>query len=379
MTSDPRITEIHIHKLAGEITERFGWSLGWTKRRTATLVEVRTDSGITGWGDGFFGGEHLLRHPEKVIGRSPFEIEAIYDALRPPMEMQRRRQGQVCGGLDTALWDIAGQALNLPVARLFGQVHRDRVQAYCTALYRKDWPDLARGLADEACEWKRQGFKTVKMKVGFGPDLDHEIVTAVREAVGADCGLAIDANCAYDSSTAQALGKRLEQSNIKWFEEPVLADNFDGYRRLRAACSIPLAGGETLDADQLLRDYIQPRLVDILQPEVEIVGLTGARRVSLPAWLNHIQIVPHNWGTTVRTVAILHWMATAPPITEALATPPALFEFDRTEHPFRDAVVENKVHLLPDGCVPLPAGSGLGISINTDAVARFREEYTILR
>ncbi len=97
------------------------------------------------------------------------------------------------------------------------------------------------------------------------------------------------------------------------------------------------------------------------------------------AWLNQIRIVPHNWGTAVRTVAILHWMATAPPITEALSAPPALFEFDRTEHPFRDEVVEDKPRLHSDGCVPLPLGPGLGVTINTDAVERFREDLFVVR
>jgi D-galactarolactone cycloisomerase len=379
MHRDLRITEIRIHRLAADNPERFGWSLGWTRRRSATLVEVRTDSGLTGWGDGMSGGDKLARHPELVIGRSPFEAEAIYDSLRAAPAMQSRRGPQLCGGLDTALWDLMGQALGLPVNRLFGQVQRDRVEAYCTALYRKDWPDLAQGLAAEAAEWKRQGFRTVKMKIGYGPDIDYRNVKAVKEALGGDCALAVDANCAYDTATAVALGRRLEPFDLKWWEEPVLASNFDGYRRLRNMLSIPLAGGETLDTDDLLHHYVQRRLVDILQPEVEIVGLTGARRLGLAAWLNDIRIVPHNWGTAVRTVAILHWMSTVPPITEALAAPAAQFEFDRTDHAFRDAVIEEPIRLDADGCVPVPSGPGLGITIVPDAVEKYREELIVIR
>ncbi len=373
------ITEVRIHRLGADLHHRFGWSLNWTRRRTATLVEVRTESGLTGWGDGFFGGDALIKHPEKVIGRSPFEIEAIYESLRPESERQSRRGGPVCGGLDTALWDLTGKALGLSVCRLFGHVFRDRIEAYCTALYRKDWHHLAQGLAAEAVEWKRQGFKTVKMKVGYGPDVDYENVYAVRHALGADCHLAIDANCAYDAGTARALCHRLEPLRIQWFEEPVLADDFEGYRRLREATSIPLAGGETFDADRLARHYVQPKLVDILQPEVEIVGLTGARRIGHLAWLNRIRIVPHNWGTAVRTAAILHWMATAPPITEAIAAPSALFEFDQTESPFRDAVVTQPPLLGSESSVRVPEGPGLGITVNTDAVAKYREELIVVR
>jgi D-galactarolactone cycloisomerase len=369
-----RITEVRIHRLDAPLAERFGWSLNWTSCRTATLVEVRTDAGLTGWGDGYFGGETLLRHPERVIGRSPFEAEAIYDSLRPEPAKQARPEASVCGGLDTALWDLQGQALGLPVSALFGRVWRSRVEPYCTALYRKDWLDLASGLAAEAAEFKKRGFRTVKMKVGYGPAIDLRNVAAVREAIGPDTGLAVDANCAYDAATAVSLGRQLEPFNLLWWEEPVLADNFEGYRRLRQSLSIPLAGGETYDVDRLTRDYIQPRLVDILQPEVEIIGLTGARRLMNTCWLNDIRVIPHNWGTAVRTAAILHWMAACPPITEALAAPPPSFEFDQTESPFRDAVIAETIGLDADGLVPVPEGPGLGVTVIPEAVDRFRAE-----
>jgi D-galactarolactone cycloisomerase len=369
-----RITEVRIHHLNAPLRERFGWSLDWTSRRTATLVEVRTDAGLTGWGDGYFGGDMLRAHPDLVIGRSPFEAEAIYDSLRPFVWKQARTGAPVCGGLDTALWDLMGKALGLPVSRLFGKVWRDRVEPYCTALYRKDWPDLAQGLAEEAARWKLAGYRTIKMKVGYGPAIDARNVAAVREAVGPEVGLAIDANCAYDTATAVALGRRLEPLDLLWWEEPVLADNLAGYRRLREALRIPLAGGETFDADRLAQDYVEPRLVDILQPEVEIVGLTGARRLMHSCWLKDIRVVPHNWGTAVRTAAILHWMATCPPITEALAATPPVFEFDQTESPFRDAVIAEQIGLGADGMVAVPAGPGLGITVIPEAVAEYRAE-----
>jgi D-galactarolactone cycloisomerase len=373
-----RITEVRIHSLDAPLTKRFGWSLNWTSRRTATLVEVRTDAGLTGWGDGFAGGQMLRDHPELVIGRSPFEAEAIYDSLRPPGGKQARTTGSVCGGLDTALWDLQGKALGLPVCRLFGKVWRDRVEPYCTALYRQDWPDLAAGLAEEAREWKRRGFRTLKMKVGYGPQTDLRNVAAVREAIGPDIGLAIDANCAYDAATAVYLGHKLTPFDVLWWEEPVLADNISGYRRLREALAVPLAGGETLDADRLAQEYVAPRLVDILQPEVEIIGLTGARRLMHACWLNDIRVVPHNWGTALRTAAILHWMAACPPVTEAIAAPAPMFEFDQTENPFRDAVIKERIELGPDGRVAVPEGPGLGVTVIPEAVAEFCQELIVI-
>jgi D-galactarolactone cycloisomerase len=372
--ADLRISQVKVHKLAADLTERFGWSLNWSRRRHATLVEVVTDSGLTGWGDGAFGGELLLRNPELVIGRSPFEVEAIWESLREPSSLQRRRGESCCGGLDVALWDLIGQALGMPVCRLLGHVHRTRVQPYCTALYRKDWPVLAEGLAEEAQGWKKQGFRAIKMKIGYGPDVDVQVVTAVREAIGDDCGLAVDSNCAYDAGTAASLGAKLEPFGLLWWEEPILADDLDGYRRLKQSLRIPLASGKTLCADALIRDYVQTRLVDIVQPEIELVGLTGGRRIAQSCWLNHVRLIPHNWGTAVRTAAILHWMASLPPLTEALNPPPILFEFDCTESPFREAVLEETISIGPDGCIEVPMKPGLGIHVMREAVDEFRSE-----
>lgn len=369
-----KITGVRIHRLAADLQERFGWSLGWTKRRTAILVEVRTDAGLTGWGDGYYGGDVLFRHPELVLGRSPFEVEAIYDDLRSPAVRQGRPGPAYCGGLDVALWDVVGQALEMPVWRLLGKQYRDRVKPYCTALYRKDWNDLASGLAAEAAQWVASGFDVLKMKVGYEPNLDEKIVRAVRDAIGNDIGLAVDANCSYDSGTAIRLGSRLQPMGVLWFEEPVLAEDLEGYRRFKSSVSIPLAGGETLALDELVRDYVQPRLVDILQPEIENIGLTGARRLSYLCWLNRIRLIPHNWSTCVRTAAILHWMSTAPPVTESLQGRDAMFEFDQTENPLRDSIAESSLTLGTDGCIPVPAGPGLGVRVVSGVVEKYRQE-----
>jgi D-galactarolactone cycloisomerase len=369
-----RISEIRIHKLAGATREPFGWSLNWTSRRVAALVEVRTASGLVGWGDGTYGGERLLEHPELVLGRSPFEVEAIYDDLRTPKRYQTRRGDVSCGGLDTALWDLCGKIAGVPAYRLLGGKVRERVQPYLTALYRKEWPDLAEGLAAEAAAWKRAGYRAMKMKVGYDPETDVRIVRAVREAVGPEIALGVDANCAYTSGTAVRLCAQFEPFNLMWFEEPLQAEDLEGYSRLQAQSRVPVAAGETGTLDRLIADYVHPRRVDVLQPEIEHIGLTGARRLSHLCWLHRIRLAPHNWGTAVRTAAILQWMAFTPLATEAIQGEGQLFEFDQTESPFRDAVVRERLAPEEDGLIPVPQGPGLGVSVVEEEVGRFREE-----
>lgn len=366
-----KITRVRIHRLLGKVRERFGWSLNWADTRTATLIEVNTDAGLTGWGDGNFGGDRLVRHPELVIGRSPFEVEAIFDDLREPAAAQHDRGEATSGGLDVALWDLCGQALDKPVWALLGRRHFERVRPYCTCMYRKEWPDLAAGLAGEARAWVARGFRILKMKIGFGPDVDVEIVRAVREAIGDEIGLAVDSNCAYDDGTAEALGRRLERFNLLWWEEPIWADDLHGYDRLRRALRIPLASGETMSSDWLLRNYIQPKRVPIVQPDLDTVGFTGGRRISYLCALNGLRLMPHNWGTHVRTAGELHWMSCFP----AIGGWPPTFEFDQTESPIREAVIRQRIEMDPaDGFIAVPSGPGLGVSVVPEAVDEFRAE-----
>jgi D-galactarolactone cycloisomerase len=365
-----RITSIRTWPLHAEIPERFGWSLGWTNHRYTNLVEIRTDEGITGWGEGATGWQQY-----RLIGKSAFEIAAAWETSRMPTEnlqRQRRRGAPTAAGVDIALWDIVGKALGKPCCQLLGPVHRTRVEAYCTAMYRQDQPDFAAALAEEARAWKTAGYRHLKMKIGFGPHLDETIVATVRAAIGPNIALAADANCAYDATTAIALAKRLEQFDLAWWEEPLVADDLEGYDRLRASTSIPLASGETESTDWLIANYIQPRRVGILQPDLEWVGFTGFRQLSHLCWLNRIRLIPHNWGSAIRTAATLHAMATCPPLTEALSPPPLLFEFDRTPSPFRDAVVEETFDIDPtDSCVAVPMKPGLGVTVIPEAVEHY--------
>src|SRR5437762_8279073 len=115
-----RITRVRVHKLTGPLNQRFGWSLNWTKARSVTLVEVNTDCGLSGWGDGEYGGDLLLAHPELVIGRSPLDFETIFDDLRSPVGAQHDRGEPSSAGLDAALWDLAGRMLGLPIWKMLG-------------------------------------------------------------------------------------------------------------------------------------------------------------------------------------------------------------------------------------------------------------------
>lgn len=127
---------------------------------------------------------------------------------------------------------------------LLGGALRTEVQAYATGLYRRKSGDPLRYLAEEAAGYVAEGFKAVKLKVGFAVEEDVAATRAVRSAIGADVALMVDANHAYDAVDAIRLGRKIEGHDIGWFEEPVPPEDLVGYRAVKAALSIPIAGGE---------------------------------------------------------------------------------------------------------------------------------------
>ncbi|MFN7938629.1 MAG: enolase C-terminal domain-like protein, partial [Bryobacteraceae bacterium] len=220
---------------------------------------------------------------------------------------------------------------------------------------------------------------TIKMKIGYGPEIDVRIVRQVREALKPETALAVDANCAYDAGTAAMLGRMLEPFGLAWWEEPILAEDYTGYARLRQAFSIPLASGESMTTDDIAEHYVAPRLIDIVQPDIESVGFTGGRRLTWLTWLQHQRLIPHNWGTAVRTASELHWTSTIPVPTDALFQRQSMFEFDRTEHPFRDAVIAQKIDIEEGGLITVPDAPGLGVDVIPDAVAQFTTEHLVVK
>ena len=190
---------------------------------------------------------------------------------------------QGLSGIDIALWDIKGKHFGVPVHQLLGGAARREVQAYATGLYRRKWGDPLEYLAEEAAGYVAEGFEAVKLKVGFGVEEDAAVTRAVREAIGPEVALMVDANHAYDAVAAIRLGRMIEAHDIGWFEEPVPPEDLAGYRAVKAALSIPIAGGECEFTRFGFRDLLVSRAVDIVQPDTCAAGgFPNARRS--PTW-----------------------------------------------------------------------------------------------
>lgn len=364
-------------------------SKGWIRDRSSLLVRIGTDAGVEGWGEGGQTGppeltrvvvEHALA--PLLIGEDPFAStmlwERMYDVTR-----DYGQKGVVIGaisGVDIALWDLKGRALQVPVYALLGGPFRDRVLPYATGMYYKrgrDRADQIRILQEEARGYAAQGFSAVKMKIGFFPPReDIALVAAIREAIGADVRLAVDANHAYNAYTAIEVGRAIEPYRIAWFEEPVPPEDLQGYLQVKARLSIPISGGEVEYTSFGARELIARRAVDIIQPDTcGCGGLTECWRIAALARAYGVQYFPHVWGSAVGLAASLHLLASLPPCPPTGNPFPSyqdpLLEFDRNPSPLRDELSREPIR-LEEGFVRVPRGPGLGITIDPEVLERYR-------
>ena len=170
-----RITEVITHCLACPVPRPFrACRTGWIRERTATLVEVRTDGGLTGWGEG--DGAPTPESTDALIGKSPFDRQEIWDILTAC-----GRNIPAASGIEIALWDLAGKSEGKPVCELLGGTLRDKVTAYASGFFQPQGEDhLAHAVAEaRRC---RDRFAAVKIRIGFGPEQDERLVAAVRNA-----------------------------------------------------------------------------------------------------------------------------------------------------------------------------------------------------
>jgi L-alanine-DL-glutamate epimerase-like enolase superfamily enzyme len=368
-----RILEVRAHGLRGGTPEG-GWSNELEPDDCVhTLVEVSTDQGATGWGS-VFTSEALVKASLEVLrplyrGESAIEPERVSEKLHQNTFWLGRGGAitHTISGIDIALWDLLGKASGQPVGRLLGGRHRERVRPYASLLMREP----AR-MADELAPVRAQGFRA--FKIGWGPfgrrdnATDEAIVRAARDAVGSDSLLMVDAggsDAYWPGSLKWALraSDMLDHYGVHWFEEPLHPDALDDYVALRRASRVPIAGGEVLTRRQSFEPWLRAGAFDIVQPDVtKCGGISEERWIGRSAREHGVRFIPHGWNTAVGLAADLQ-LASAFPDTD-------LVEY-LAGSPFIDEIAAGGWRLDADGMLPIPAGPGLGIEVDREALSRY--------
>ncbi|MES2712779.1 MAG: mandelate racemase/muconate lactonizing enzyme family protein, partial [Pseudomonadota bacterium] len=304
-----KVTDVICHVLQSKVEQPFIPARGWLySTRASCIVEILTDEGITGWGE-CYGPAAVnktiieTQYRNRVIGRDPFDVEVVWEDLYNRIKDYGLTGMTIAAlsGIDIALWDIIGRAVNKPIHKLIGGAHRTEVTAYATGLYFIDMDRLVEEAVEEAEKYVEQGFQAIKMKIGLGdPKLDLRRVAAVREAIGPDVKLAVDANHCFTVPQAIRLGRAMEPLDLLWFEEPISPEDHDGYVEVTRALDMAVAGGENDFTRWGFRDVIARKAMDIVQPDVCAAGgISECRKIAAMASAHGVECVPHAWGSAI--------------------------------------------------------------------------------
>jgi L-alanine-DL-glutamate epimerase-like enolase superfamily enzyme len=332
------------------------------------IVKVHTDEGIVGVGEVESSArvaKAVIEAPpsmvmvqglgQLLIGENPLDISFYYG-----------RRGVVVhtiGGIDLALWDIAGKYHQQPVYQLLGGPFHKKVRAYASVLIGRDGQETA----EIGQRWTSKGFTAVKFgwaPLGQSEKLDLELVEGARRGVGDKNDVLIDAGCCWDTITAIRRARQFEDYNILWLEEPLAQDNIEGYGKLTSVSRIPIAAGEGHCGRFDFADLIVRGGVHVAQIDLARNGFSEAMRIADLAEDRSRKVVNHFWTTGINMAASLHFLA-------ARKTS-FILEYGVEETPIRWKVTKQRMDIDSEGYVHVPEGPGLGIDLNEDVIEQFR-------
>ena len=332
------------------------------------FVKLTTDEGLIGWGEALAPVapetvgvivEQLLA--PVLVGRDPLDGNVLWNVMYDLMRERGYYGGFMLDAIsacDTALWDLRGKILSQPVYQLLGGAYRDTVPCYVSGLPR---PSAEERVA-LALSFVEEGYSAFKLAAGHGVKEDAHSVEALRDALGDEATLLLDAHWVYDLDDAVRLGKRLEELDAGFFEAPINPEDIESHAQLASAIAIPVAIGETERTRYQFRPWLMQKAADILQPDVGRAGISEVAKIASMAEAFNVKMAPHlSVGLGICIAATIH-VAAAIPNLYMLEYQPPVFE------------IANLLLKAPLACeagrYELPQGAGLGVELDE---SRLRE------
>jgi len=335
------------------------------------LIRVRVDEGLVGWGECSPMNSRVIQShithslAPIILGMDPFDLERIIEeCFVRTYKIAGQAQAIAFSGIEIALWDIMGKALGEPVHRLMGGTYRRKIRMYASSMRRDISPweeaDRMEALVEE------RGFTAVKVRVGskFGFDADasparsEEVVREVRERLGDDVEIMVDANSCFTAPRAIRLGRYLEEQGVFHFEEPCPYTDLESTARVARALDIPVAGGEQDWDIRRFKDMMTMGAVDIVQPDlIKVGGFSACKKVATMADAFGLVCTPHQ-TQPLGTVANLHLVASTPCCRYSQ-------EYNIESHPWRSRIFRDPPEVR-NGFMEVPRGPGLGVEINEE-------------
>ena len=326
------------------------------------FVKITTDAGAFGWGEALapVAPEVVQQIVEQLlapalIGRDPLNVNVLWNVMYDLMRERGYYGGFMLDSIsacDIALWDLCGKILEQPVHQLLGGAFRERIPCYVSGLPRptaEERVELALGFVDK-------GFNAFKLAAGHGVRSDTESVRALRDALGTEATLLLDAHWVYSLDEAVQLGHALEELGAGFFEAPINPEDVESHSQLAQAVAVPIAIGETERTRYQFRPWLTQKAADILQPDVGRAGISEVMKISTMAEAYNVKMAPHlSVGLGICIAATLQ-VAAAIPNLYLLEYQPPVFEI-------ANLLLESPL-TCADGCYEIPTGVGLGVALD---------------
>jgi galactonate dehydratase len=337
------------------------------------FVKVETDEGISGWGEPIVEGRALTVEAavhelsDYLIGKDPFLIEDHWNVMyRGGFYRGGAVHMSAIAGIDQALWDIKGKALNVPVHQLLGGQCRDRIKVY-------SWigGDRPSDVARNAREMVERGFTALKLNgaeelqiVDSYTKIDAivETIGTVRDAVGPHIGIGADFHGRVHRPMAKVLAKALDPFRLMFIEEPVLSENYEALKEIASHTSTPIALGERLYSRWDFKNILSGGYVDIIQPDLSHAGgITECRKIAAMAEAYDIALAPHCPLGPIALAACLQIDAVS---YNAFIQEQSLNIHYNQDNDILDYITNREVFDYKDGFVSIPQGPGLGVEVD---------------
>jgi L-alanine-DL-glutamate epimerase-like enolase superfamily enzyme len=358
-------------------------------------VKVETDAGVTGLGECVHGGTQAIAIIQylapKLIGRDPFAIDAIFEDMRRSHVFDGGNAGALVTaltGIEIALWDLKGKALNTPVVELLGGRFRDQIRVYadCQVEPGMDFDEIKKVVENVA----ERGFTALKIDLDIGvyttgrqfdrallrdkfnytaSEREHELmlemVDMVTEAAGPDMAVAADVHTRLDVPSAIRLARDLEPYHLMWLEEPVPAENVDAMREVTRSTTTPICSGENLYLRHGFRDLLEKQAVNIIMPDIpKCGGLSECRKIANMAEIYYIPFAPHNVSSPIGTLASAHVCASVPNFL--------VLEFHWLHRDYWTTIIQEKEDIIKDGFITIGDRPGIGVELDEEVARQYQ-------
>jgi L-alanine-DL-glutamate epimerase-like enolase superfamily enzyme len=353
------------------------------------LVKIETDSGLFGIGEAFARQgimEHIGGMKPLLVGQDPLLVETHWSRMMESGSGIGSAAGSLTSaiaGIESALWDLAGKILNVPIYVLLGGRYRDKLMVYFDTgspqtVDPSPW-------VDEALKARSLGYRSIKFDLDWesrgqaiaGKPFQYRrdfwnrsisseemrqwirILEAIRKAVGDDIDLSVDCHWEYNTRDALKFAQMVEPLNLFFLEDPTPPENPDAMARITAATRTAIATGENLYTRQQFRPYIEKQACDIVQPDTQKTGgLLETKRIGDLADLYYLPMCIHNYGSPVGALGSGHVGMASRSFLQ--------LESNSVDIPWWTNIVEWEGPLYKNGFLSVPDKPGLGVNLNEE-------------